>query len=217
MKLLIIVLACVTRSQGIDISCSLTGRDGQVYPGERCITDCVDGSRNYCIYPQGVPEEFDEWTKSHMPTTCDCVNSQTINYDAVVPCDRAGPGTSGGMMCDRECLAGYGWCNDNFVMRCPDSGVMTNDPFLCSQDERWSDLTCDMPGHGRRFPGKRCRGCKTGRTSNYCYYPQGFPEDEDERKMKSIFRTSCDCVSSACSTVSVVILVIVMIAAVGYI
>ena len=64
MKLIIIVLACITSSQGIDISCSLTGKDGQVYRGEKC-TDCVDGTRNYCSYPQGLPEELLEDKLSH--------------------------------------------------------------------------------------------------------------------------------------------------------
>ena len=112
---------------------------------------------------------------------------------------------------------------------------MTNDPDLCSQDERWSNLTCDITFGSGQYPGERCTsGC-----GNYCFYPHGLPEDLSERD-KSIMRTTCDCVSTVSSedvstassegvsitssedvntasstVIIVVILVIVIIAAVG--
>ena len=215
------------------ISCSLTGEDGREYPGERC-TDCVDGTRNYCSYPQGLPEElledkFLQILKSNMPTTCDCVSSQShsqsINYKALVPCSLLSENDA--MKCGGNCWPSYYWCNEKFRKRCPDSGVMTNNPLLCSQDERWSNLTCDIdlvgsqlvdgklePLNGTHYPGERCK-CTTG-TSNYCFYPNGIPEVFSESE-KFIMRTACDCVSSTPSTFLAMIPVIVMIAAVGYI
>ena len=270
MKLLIVVLVCVTRSQGINydalvnctddtyggygvkcdgicltaalwcndlfphycadsgvmtndlelcandefwkpISCSLTGEDGQEYPGERC-TDCVDGTRNYCSYPQGLPKELlkDKLShifKSNVPKTCDCVSSQGTNYDALLPCTADWNGNDG-MSCGGKCLISAFWCNDKYRMRCPYPGVMTNDPDLCSQDEIWSYLSCNITFGSSFFPGERCTsGC-----ANYCFYPQGTPED------LKFLPTTCEtvtCVTASSTIIIVVILVIVIIAAVG--
>ena len=194
------------------ISCSLTGEDGQEYPGERC-TDCVDGTRNYCSYPEGLPKELlkDKLShifKSNVPKTCDCVSSQGTNYDALLPCTADWNGNDG-MSCGGKCLISAFWCNDKYRMRCPYPGVMTNDPDLCSQDEIWSYLSCNITFGSSFFPGERCTsGC-----ANYCFYPQGTPED------LKFLPTTCEtvpCVSTAPSTIIIVmILVIVIIAAVG--
>ena len=183
---------CADDERWEKISCDLTW-NGQVYPGERC-TDCDDGTtRNYCIYPQGIPEDLPEGFKPFMPTTCDCdSSSQSIKYDALdlVPCSVKG---NDGMKCGEQCLPSYYWCNDKFRKRCPDLGVMTNDPDLCSQDERWSNITCDIDlGLGSRgqYPGERCTNC-VNRTSNYCYYTQGAPV-VNETKPDFLF-TTCNC------------------------
>ena len=202
---------CADDERWKDISCSLTGiYYGQEYPGERC-SDCVDGTRNYCIYPQGLPEELPEILRSNMPTTCDCDSSnQSINYDALVSCTLYNG--NNGMMCGGYCLHAAHWCNDRYRKRCSDSGVMTNDPLLCSQDERWSGIACDMDfGPAGLYPGERCTGC------NFCFYPpeRTHPILPLPKSLEFLPRT-CDCVSIA-SIVLVVILVsvIAMIAALG--
>ena len=184
-----------------DVSCNLIWKS-QVIPGERC-TDCDDRTRNFCFYPKGLPGYG---YYSTLPTTCDCDSSQDKNYDAVVPCQVPGS-QNDGMKCGGECLDAAYWCNDKYRKRCSDSGVMTNDPDLCSQDERWSGLSCDFYSKKTwtQYPGERCSGC------NYCFYPQGPLEDLE------FLPTTCEpCVSTASTTVIlVVIIIIVMIAAVA--
>ena len=162
------------------ISCDLT-MGGMNFPGERC-SGCVNGLNNYCFYPQGLPEVL----KSHLPTTCHCISNQRIKYDALVPC-------SGGMMCNGKCLPAVLWCNEKFSETC--DGVMTNDPDLCADDQRWKDIGCgDLTlEDGTHFLGERCTGCRT-RTSNYCFYPQaqGSPYED-------YFPTSCNCVRTPSS------------------
>ena len=230
---------CADDERWKDISCNWEWR-GQEYLGERC-TDCVNGTRNYCLYPEGLRENLDNLTNldyndyydhdyetlltimtmKNLPTTCDCVSSQNINYDALVPCSDEFDGNAG-MMCGELCLPSYYWCNDKYRMRCPDSGVMTNDPDLCSQDERWSKITCDFDlGSKGQYPGERCTiNCTTG-TRNYCYYPQGTPVDVNYLK-PDFFFTTCDCDSNDSAdsvTIALVaillVLVILAAAAVG--
>ncbi len=184
------------------LSCDLI-IDGTKYLGERC-TGCTTRTSNYCFYPHGLPDHHEE-DKKFWPTTCDCVSSQSINYDALVPL------CSGnlGMMCNGNCLPPFLWCNDNFYERC--DGLMTNDPNLCADDQRWKNISCDLTQvDGTHILGKRCTGCTTG-TSNYCFYPQGAPWGEE-----NLFPTTCECVSTTSSTaILVVIIIIPMIAAVG--
>ena len=154
---------CANDERWKEITCSLTGSRGELYQGERCTaTGCVGGTRNYCFYPQGL-------SPGPIPTTCECLSSQSqsISYDALKlePCLHP---EGAGMKCDGKCLPSPYWCNDKFRKRCPDLlGVMTNDPVLCSQDERWKDLTCDIDlGTGGRYPGERCTNCTIGRLYN---------------------------------------------------
>ena len=124
-----------------------------------------------------------------------CVtSSQGIDYDALVPCD-----DNQGVMCDGDCLPAHWWCHDHPSLtdyHCMDSGVMTDDTNLCSNDDFWKQISCDINytlHEGiTHYPGERCTGCTT-RTSNYCFYPQGLPNIFREREL---FPTTCDCISS---------------------
>ena len=193
-----------------EISCDLHKPDTN-YLGKRC-TGCTTGTSNYCFYPHGLPDHFVEF----LPTTCDCVTSSpSMNNDTLVKChDYYGDG----MMCNGNCLPAALWCNDKFNKRC--DGVITNDPDLCADDQRWKDISCNLTiENGTHYPGERCTGC-TPRTSNYCFYPQGSPSED-------YFSTTCDCVSTAsfedvstasASTSTVIlmfIIIIVMIATMG--
>ena len=187
------------------ISCNMTVDGDKVYPGERC-TSCTTGTRNYCFYPQGPPKDL----KSYLPTSCDCVSSQSINYDALVPCS-----DNQGMMCN-GCLPAAYWCNDKFRHKCGESGVMSNDPDLCSDDERWKQLSCDLTLNGTHYPGERCSGCVNG-INNFCFYPKGSPY-KDRGHLENLLPTTCDCdVSDAFSndvntaSTSTVILVVLLV------
>ncbi len=79
-----------------------------------------------------------------------------------------------GVMCDGNCYLAGTWCNDLVPRYCADSGVMTNDLELCTEDEFWKPINCSLTGEdGEEYPGERCTDC-VNRTRNYCSYPQGL-------------------------------------------
>ena len=163
------------------ISCDLTWGSRSTY-GERC-TGCITETSNYCFYPYD-PHLDDDLFR----TKCDCNGTQSSNYDALAPCKN-----NQGMMCDGWCLPAAYWCNDKLRYNCDDSGILTNDEDLCSDDERWKEIDCNMTSRDGKvlYPGERCSNCTTG-TRNYCFYPQGFREDFI---IEDLLYTTCDCVT----------------------
>ena len=178
------------------ISCDLKVNGTTHFPGERC-TGCTTGTSNYCFYPHGLPYLGFPGSKDYMkkifPTTCDCISSQSINYDVLVKCS---VGYGEGVMCDGRCLHASLWCydhQDTSIHYCKDSGVMINDTDLCSNDDFWKKISCDLTIHGTNYPGRRCTGCKHAKTSNYCFYPHGLHDHPVEEFW---WPTTCDCDSS---------------------
>ena len=89
--------------------------------------------------------------------------SQSVNHthDALVYCTNDDTnGLGDGIMCRGVCQHASIWCHDQIVDYCEESGVMTNDTDLCSNDDFWKPISCDLKVNGTtHFPGERCTGC----------------------------------------------------------
>ena len=119
-------------------------------------------------------------------------SSHGINYEALKPCNGIqGPGVA----CDGLCRLTLYWCNNHDTQYCEDGEVRTNNPDLCSNDDFWRQVSCNVTLDGKVNPGERCTGCTTG-LSNYCFYPQGKFVDLGN---PDLMRTTCDCVKDKSS------------------
>ena len=96
-----------------------------------------------------------------------------INYTALNTCSEGWMDGNVGFECNGHCMPTGWWCNDKDKEYCPDSGVWTNDPRICSNSTFWQEISCNFTSLHYNYPGLRCTGA-----FKHCYYPQG-PPDED--------------------------------------